>query len=425
MSRVAPSPQVEIPLAPVTIRRPPLLTSVAADSALAVVAYLASYWLRFPSDRLGAFLPRAIATLPVVVAAQLIALAAVGAYVPRPRVGWLLRVAAGVLVGSGAAAALLEATVGLEGLSRIAFAADALLLVIAALAWRSAWVISKRREAHAGATIPSDLVDRSEQTLTVGAIVTSLYSYRELLKNLVLKDLKLKYRGSVFGFLWSLANPLLMIVVYSVAFTFILHVQGSGFVFYLMLGLLPWTFFANSASMSTGSIIDNAGLLKSVFFPRAILPIATVLFNFAQFVLTMAVFLPLMIVWYRVPISGPMILFPVFLALQTLFTIGIAMMVATATAFFRDVRHLLEVALQALFWTVPIVYQLNQIPDRLRLVILMSPMSPFITAYQKLFYYRQWPEGTLWAVACTYAFGAFVIGTTLVLACEDRFAEQT
>ena len=88
---------------------------------------------------------------------------------------------------------------------------------------------------------------------TLRAMALSLYRYRELLKNLVLKDIKLKYRGSVFGFLWSLANPLLMMVVYTVAFTHILRIRREGFVFSLMLGLLSWTFFANSAGMSTGS----------------------------------------------------------------------------------------------------------------------------------------------------------------------------
>jgi ABC-type polysaccharide/polyol phosphate export permease len=424
MPSIAPNLEVGFPGAPV--RRPALLLSVAVDAALAALAYLASYWLRFPTDRLALFLPHASSTLPTMVAAQLLGLALAGAYAARPRLGWLLRVTIGGLAGTVAGCLILEGTIGFMGLSRMASGADGLLLVIAVVAWRGAWVISSRRAvAEKRADVPPDLVDRAEQTVTVGAVVTSLYSYRELLKNLVLKDLKLKYRGSVFGFLWSLANPLLMILVYTAAFTYILRVRSAAFVFYLMLGLLPWTFFASSASMSTGSIIDNAGLLKSVFFPRTILPIATVLFNFAQFILTMAVFLPLMILWYRVPLSPLMLLFPVFLALQTLFTIGVAMIVATATAFFRDVRHLLEVALQALFWTMPIVYQLDQIPDKLRLVILMSPMSPFIVAYQRVFYYRQPPDAVLWVVACTYAVGAFIIGTTLVLACEDRFAEQT
>jgi ABC-2 type transport system permease protein len=398
--------------------------SVLLDSSLGIGAYLASYWLRFQGERLQAFLPGARSTLPVVVAAQLAGLVLAGAYLPRPRVDWLVRVIAGIVLGTAAATALVGLTIGFEGLSRTAFIADGLLLGIAAIAWRGVWVLSTRIPTPAAMRLPDDLIDRTQETSSVGSIVTSLYSYRELLRNLVIKDLKLKYRGSVFGFLWSLANPLLMIIVYTVAFTYILRVRSEGFVFYLMLGLFAWTFFASSASMSTGSIVDNAGLLKSVFFPRAILPIATVLFNLAQYVLTMSVFLPIMLVWYRVPLSEPMLLFPLFLSLQALFTIGVAMMLATATAFFRDVRHLLEVALSVLFWTTPILYQLDQIPERLRLIILMSPVSPFVVAYQKIFYFRQWPEPTVWLVAATYAAGAFIIGTTLVLAFEDRFAEQ-
>ena len=149
---------------------------------------------------------------------------------------------------------------------------------------------------------PSDeLIDRGDE-MTIGAVLIAPLPLPRAVEALVLKDLKLKYRGSVFGFLWSLANPLLMIVVYTVAFTFILGIRNERFVFYLMLGQLSWTFFASSAMMSTGSIVDNGGLLESVLFPRAILPIATVLFNFAQYVLTMSVFLPVMLAWYRVPL---------------------------------------------------------------------------------------------------------------------------
>jgi ABC-type polysaccharide/polyol phosphate export permease len=219
-------------------------------------------------------------------------------------------------------------------------------------------------------------------------------------------------------------NPLLMIVVYTVAFTYILRIGSEGFVFYLMLGQLSWAFFASSASMSTGGIIDNAGLIKSVFFPRAILPIATVLFNLAQYLLTTAVFLPVMLVWYQVPLSPPMILFPVFLALQVVFTIGVALILATVTVFFRDVRHLLEVALAVLFWATPIIYEVSQVPDGLRLPILLSPMSPFVVAYHDLFFYREWPELSVWLLASAYAVSAFAIGATLVLVFDDRFTEQ-
>jgi ABC-type polysaccharide/polyol phosphate export permease len=130
-----------------------------------------------------------------------------------------------------------------------------------------------------------------------------------------------------------------------------------------------------------------------------------------------------MLVWYRVPLVEPMLLFPVVLVLHVAFTIGIALILATATVFFRDVRHLVEVALAVLFWTTPIVYELGRVPERLRLLILLSPMSPFVVAYQKLFFFREWPDATVWLVAVTYAVGAFVIGGALVLAFEDRFTE--
>lgn len=404
--------------------RPSWLLSVLLDAVLGVGAYMAAYWLRFDSERLAAFLPGARSTVPVVVAAQILALGVLQAYTPRPKASWLSRVVGGIVLGTAASALVLRIAVGFEGISRMAFAADALLLSIVAIGWRGAWVLRARARARAVARrSEGDLVDRADE-ITLGAVLLSLYRYRSLLKSLVLKDLKLKYRGSVFGFLWSLANPLLMIVVYTLAFTFILGIRSEMFVFYLMLGQLAWTFFASSAMMSTGSIVDNGGLLRTVLFPRAILPIATVLFNFAQYLLTIAVFLPLMFAWYRIPLVEPMILFPVVLVLHVAFTIGIALILATATVFFRDTRHLVEVALAVLFWMTPIVYELGRVPERLRLLILLSPMSPFVVAYQKLFFFREWPEPTLWLVAVTYAIGAFVIGVALVLAFEDRFTEQ-
>ncbi len=270
----------------------------------------------------------------------------------------------------------------------------------------------------------STLVNRAADAPSIRRTLAGLRQYRHLLRNLVLKDLKLKYRGSVIGFLWSLANPLIMAVVYTVAFTKIMRTGSEGYVFYLMLGLLAWTFFASSAAMSTGAIVDNGGLVKSVSFPRAILPTATVLFNLAQYILTVLVFLPLMIIYYRVAPAAPMLLFPVFVGLQALFTIGVALILATSTAFFRDVRHLVEVALAVLFWTTPIVYQVNGMSPRLRSVIRLSPMSPYISAYQDIFYHRQWPEATTWFTAVGYAVVALMLGLWLIVRHEDSFAER-
>ena len=405
--------------------RPALLLAVVLDGALAVLTYLAAYWLRFQHEQLGTFLPGAWATLPIVVAAQLVTLAFLRAYARRRRIDWLLRVIGGIVLGTAVAGALIGVTLGFAGVSRSAFVADALLMSVSAVAWRGVFVLRARARMRSALRSGRDgMVDRAVETSSIGSVVASLYAYRELLKRLVFKDLKLKYRGSVFGFLWSLVNPLLMIVVYTIAFTFILRIRTAGFVFYLMLGQLSWALFANSAAMSTGAIVDNSGLLKSVLFPRAILPIATVLFNLAQYLLTLAVFLPVMLLWFQVPLAPPMLLFPVFLLLQVIFTVGIAFILSTATAFFRDTRHLLEVALAVLFWTTPIVYELHQVPERIQLLILLSPVSPFVVAYQQLFFYRVWPDHAVWLAACAHAGGAFVIGALLFLSFEDRFTEQ-
>ncbi len=277
-----------------------------------------------------------------------------------------------------------------------------------------------RRRADAA---DAALEDRAARRSSIAGTISGLVRYRHLLRNLVLKDLKLKYRGSVFGFLWSLANPLLMIVVYTVAFTYFLHIRTPGFVLYLMLGIVSWTFFANSLSMATGSIADNGGLVKSVFFPRAILPVAGVLFNLAQYLLTAVVFLPFMLIYYSVVPVPPMILFPVFVALQAAFTIGLALLLATATAFFRDVKHLVEVSLAALFWATPIVYELDRIGASWREPMLFSPLAAYVTAYHDIFYYRIWPGPLTWAIAVGYAAAALAIGLWVTVRHEERFAE--
>lgn len=268
------------------------------------------------------------------------------------------------------------------------------------------------------------LVDRAAETDSFGRTLVSLFRYKMLVRHLVAKDLKLKYRGSILGFFWSLLNPLIMIAVYAVAFKYIVGIQTPNFVFYLLIGVLAWNFFANSLMMSTGAIIDNGGLVKSVFFPRAILPVSTVLFNFAQYVLTALVFLPVMLIYYKVPLSVTMLAYPVFLALQLLFTIGLALMIATGTAFFRDFRHFLEIALQALFWLTPVLYEVSKVSATLQGWIRFSPLAPFVIAYHDVFFYDRWPSRSMWALSLAYAALALVFGIWTMLRHEDRLSEQ-
>ncbi len=272
-------------------------------------------------------------------------------------------------------------------------------------------------------TLP-DMVDRAQERPTAGGMISAVASYRELVKNLVLRDLKLKYRGSVLGFVWSLVNPLAMVTIYTVAFTFILRTSIPGFVFFLLLNLLAWGFFVNSATMGAGAFVDGSGLMKSVVFPRSILPIATVLFNLAQYLLTFLVLFPLVLVVYRLPLRAPMLAFPMLLSLQVAFTIGVALLLAVSTAFFRDTRHFLDLALSLLFWLTPVLYPLSQVDERFRAVVRFSPLSPFIVGYQDMFFYGRWPETSTWVTATSYAAVALIAGAWTFLAVDEQLPEK-
>lgn len=247
--------------------------------------------------------------------------------------------------------------------------------------------------------------------------------FRELLRNLVLRDLRLKYRGSVLGFLWSMVNPLVTIGIYAVAFGYILRVPTQSFVLYLVSGLLAWGYFAASISASTGSVIDSGSLVKAVYFPRAILPVATVLFNLTQFLLTCAVALPTALIIYHVVPTPSMLAWLIFVVLQTILCVGLALLLSTATAFFRDIRHFLEIALQVLFWMTPLVYEQKMVPGGLKLLSMLSPMTPFVLGYHQSLYYRTWPEPLVFVTAAAYAFVALGAGIFVFRRYEDRFSE--
>ncbi len=248
--------------------------------------------------------------------------------------------------------------------------------------------------------------------------------YKHLVKNLVYKDLKLKYRGSVLGVAWSLANPLLLIVVYTIAFKYVLRVEQDNYAYFLLVGLLPWNFFSGALLASTGAIIANGNLIKKVYFPREILPIATVLFGFAQFLLALGVFLPALVLISRVPLGWSALLFVPLLAVHLLFTVGLAFALSALTTTFRDVAHFTEVALLLLFWMTPIIYPVAMAPSELRLFFRLSPMAAFAVAYQDVLFWSRVPDVTTVLTVCLWTAAALVIGHTIFRWYSPSFAEE-
>jgi lipopolysaccharide transport system permease protein len=398
------------------------------DATAAVVAVGLAYFIRFPASQVLHFLGSAAVPLSLTVLLQLGTGAAAGLYSRRGQELWPVRLATGAV--AGAVLALLATFVVFdvrEGISREAMVTQIPLFWLLGATWRF-WtgllVRQEMRQALRNQFGGSELVEigRDMSSMTGGVLRT--WQYRHLLMNIVIKDLKLKYQRSILGFAWSLLNPLVMIAVYTIAFRYVLRVATERFVLFILIGVLAWNFFVGSVTSASDAVINNAALQKSVVFPRAVLPFSTVLFNLSLYLLTIVVFLPVMLLVYKVPTAPRMLLFPLFLLLQVVFITGLTLLLATASTIFRDMKHLIEVGTNVLFWTTPIVYEPTMIPARFQRLALLSPMAPFVRAYQDIFYYGVVPSGIVWTVTIVYAVGMFVCGLSVFLAYEDSFADH-
>lgn len=249
-----------------------------------------------------------------------------------------------------------------------------------------------------------------------------VYQYRELLRNLILRDLRMKYKGSTIGFFWSLLHPLTMAVVYTVAFQYILRIEIPFFPLFLLSGLLPWMFFAQAVSAATAAVADNGNLVRKVAFPRIVLPMGAIGAQFVQFLLMYLVVFPLALL-IGVGLSPALLALVPVIVLHTLFTIGLGLALSTAYVYLRDTRHLLEVALQIWFWLTPILYDVSRVPERLLPLLRLNPMTYFVTAYQQIVVDHRVPGLISMTVIVAVTLTALTIGVSVFGRHQRRFAE--
>jgi ABC-type polysaccharide/polyol phosphate export permease len=259
--------------------------------------------------------------------------------------------------------------------------------------------------------------------MNVGPIST-LFRYRSLVRNLVARDITLKYRGSLLGLVWSLLNPALMLTVYTFAFKVVLRIHTENYAYFIMAGLLPWTFFASALMASTRAIVGSADLIRRVYFPREILPIASVLFSFWQLVLALAVFLPALMLISGIDPSWRIVLILPVLLLHLVFTIGVAFVLAAVTVHLRDVAHLTEVLLPLLFWLTPIVYPIEMVPARLQDWVKLSPLALFAIAYQDILLGARLPEWSLAAPVVAWSAATVGFGYLIFRRFSPTMAEE-
>ncbi len=231
-----------------------------------------------------------------------------------------------------------------------------------------------------------------------------VWSSRYVLTNFVNQELTVKYKRSALGFFWSLINPMATMIISSVVFGSIMRFDLKDFVVFLYAGMLPWNFFGISIDFCGASILNNEGFIKKIYLPKIIFPLSTVCSQFINMLLSMAaLFFFMMILGAKV--TPALMFLPVSFSLMFLWTLGFSFLMATANVYFRDMRYIMGVAMNAWYYLTPILYPITSIPDRLRPVFYLNPGYYLVDMFRSPIYYSTLPSlfNCMVAVFCTLA----------------------
>lgn len=255
--------------------------------------------------------------------------------------------------------------------------------------------------------------------------VRELYAYRELLKNLVARDLKLRYRSSVLGFAWCLLNPLLMMTVFTVVFTVLLTSNTiDKFPVFILTGILAWNLHTTALTGAMNSVVGQAALVQKVYFPREVLPISAVLSNTVNFLLSLVVLF--VMVWvYQVELSATLLFLPVVILVQVIFTCGVGLLLSAVNVFYRDVASIMETLMLAWFFLTPIFYRIEDVfPTYSRLMYILNPPASFIAAYRDILYYGSITNLTFFTRTTISSVLVFIVGYFLFAKLSRGFSER-
>lgn len=219
--------------------------------------------------------------------------------------------------------------------------------------------------------------------------------YRPLIRELVVRDLKVKYRRSFLGYVWSLLNPLLMMTVMTLVFSYMFRFDIPNYPLYLICGQTLFSFFNESTSMAMYSVMQNGALIKKVYIPKYIFPISRVFSSFVTMSFSLVSILIVMLVT-QAPFHWTILLFPIPLFLLLIFCCGIGLILSALAVYFRDITHLYSVLTMAWMYLTPIFYPISSIPAEIIPVIESNPLTGYITFFRELVLYGTIPQPNLW-----------------------------
>jgi homopolymeric O-antigen transport system permease protein len=260
-------------------------------------------------------------------------------------------------------------------------------------------------------------------------MLRELIQYRELVLNLTIRDLTLRYKRSALGVAWSLLNPLFMMAIYTLVFSLFLRVVRLPNYWALVLGgILVWTFLSSAVTSATSSFIAGGGLITKVHFPIESLSMANVLAHFVNFTVSIALLLVALVIAH-IPLGPSLVLLPVLMLATLALALGIGLLLASITVYFRDLEHLVTLALAALFYLTPIIYVLDPhaLPaaaGRFIWILRLNPLTWFLESYHAVLYYGRWPDPSFLGLSLTSAVLAVAAGYVVFARLRPRLAEE-
>lgn len=247
--------------------------------------------------------------------------------------------------------------------------------------------------------------------------------YRELIMIMTISELKVKYQSSILGFIWSLLNPLLMMLVLYIVFSNVFKATQNNFAIYLLIGIVSWRFLANGTSQAMGSIVRNPSLVTKIYIPREVLVLSSVLSSSISSILEFVVLVPLLFI-LGVGVSSYLLLFPVIHLMFFMMVYGMSLILASLYVYYRDLTQIWSVIIQMGFFMSPIVYPLSTVPQKYMPYYIFNPVTVIIQMYRNILLYHTAPVPADLLFAFLVGAATILLGSAIFKRLERRFAEE-
>ncbi len=255
-------------------------------------------------------------------------------------------------------------------------------------------------------------------------MLKELYDYREMIKSLVKKELRARYKGSFLGFLWTFVNPLLQLLVYSIVFSVILRMGIENYSMFLFVALVPWIFFSSSITSGSTVILQQQDLVKKIYFPREVLPIAYVTSCFINMLFSFVIIFSVLLIQDHGLYAPTLLVLPVVMAVEYILTLGFTFLTCALTVYFRDLEHILSIVAMAWMYLTPVLYAKEMIPEQYRYLEQLNPMTSIITAYRDILFYKKIPHLHTLTAALLIGIISLVLGMAVFSRLKKGFAEE-